>query len=40
MLNTKPIIALDFPGEQDVLKFLGKKKKKLFHYPQNERRLP
>lgn len=30
MLNTKPIIALDFPGEQDVLKFLGQFDEKLF----------
>lgn len=30
MLNTKPIIALDFPGEQDVLKFLAQFDEKLF----------
>ena len=30
MLNTKPIIALDFPGEQDVLEFLGQFDEKLF----------
>ena len=30
MLNTKPIIALDFPGEQDVLTFLAQFDEKLF----------
>lgn len=30
MLNTKPIIALDFPDEQDVLKFLAQFDEKLF----------
>ncbi|WP_341323878.1 orotidine-5'-phosphate decarboxylase [Solibacillus sp. FSL H8-0523] len=29
-MNTKPIIALDFPGEQDVLKFLAQFDEKLF----------
>ncbi|MEK4698811.1 orotidine-5'-phosphate decarboxylase [Solibacillus sp. FSL R7-0668] len=30
MLNTKPIIALDFPGEQDVMNFLAQFDEKLF----------
>ena len=30
MMNTKPIIALDFPGEQEVMKFLGQFDEKLF----------
>lgn len=29
-MNTKPIIALDFPGEQEVMKFLAQFNEKLF----------